>query len=286
MPGHVLLALASTTAAVQHCRQHCMASADTPDKQQSPAVSPKSKACVEISVARLQAWARANGQNWDALTDPDALLLQALLKKSKGDIKRGIAPIFPRGEFKGLSGEGLTGRRWEKFLRWYGREIESDLARVSTERGEPMIYPGRSSARSGGHPDKSQAIYFLSFDRPIQLALRRESENEPPAADERAANPSASAPPSADGPRPNAANTKLPSERPPVPQSLPSSAGVFVSIPSTDGGGSAVGWFAAMALAFVIATASAPAGNPLTDEVLRLLSAARDVMSGALVVRF
>ena len=286
MPGYVLLAPASTTAAGQHCRQHCMASADTLDKQQSPAVSPKLKACVETSIARLQAWARANGQNWDALTDPDALLLQALLKKSKGDIKRGIAPIFPRGEFNGLSGEGLTGRRWEKFLRWYCREIETELVKVCTERAEPMIYPGRSSARSGGHPDKSQAIYFLSFDRPIQLAGRRESENEPPGADEQAANPSASAPPSADGPRPNAGNTELPSERPPVHQSLPSSAGVFVSMPSTDGGGSAGGWLAAMALAFVIATASAPAGNPLSDEFLRLLNAAKEVLSGAIIVRF
>lgn len=286
MPGHVLLAPAFTTAAVQHCRQHCMASVAPSDEQQSPAVSPKLKACVETCIARLQAWARASGQNWDALTDPDALLLQALLTKSKVDIKRGTAPIYPRAEFNRLSGEGLTGRRWEKFLRWYGREIESGLVKVCTERAEPMIYPGRSSARSGGHPDKSQAIYFLSFDRPIQLAGRRESENEPPGADERAPNPSASEPPSADGPRPNTGNTELPSERLPVPRRLPSSAGVFVSMPSTDGGGSAVGWFAAMALAFVIATASAPAGDPLSDQFLRLLSAAKDVLSGAIIVRF
>jgi hypothetical protein len=263
-----------------------MASADTSDKQQSPAVSPKLKACVETSIARLQGWARANGQNWDALTDPDALLLQALLTKTKGDIKRGTAPVFPRGEFNGLSGEGLTGRRWEKFLRWCGREIEAELAKVCTERAEPMIYPDRSSARSGGHPDKSQAIYFVSFDRPIQLVGRRESENKPPVAADRAADPPASAPPSADRPRPNAGNTELPLERLPVPRSLPSSAGVFVSMPSTDGGGSAMGWLAAMALAFVIATASAPAGNPLSDEFLRVLSAARDVLSGAIIVRF
>lgn len=59
-----------------------------------------------------------------------------------------------------------------------------------------------------------------------------------------------------------------------------------MSMPSTDGGGSAVGWLAAMALALVVVTASAPAGNPLTDEFLRLLSAARDVLSGAIIVRF
>lgn len=263
-----------------------MASADISDKQQSPAVSPKLKACVESSIARLQRWARANGQNWDALTDPDALLLQALLTKTKGDVKRGTAPVFPRGEFNGLSGEGLTGRRWEKFLRWYGREIESELAKVCTERAEPMIYPGRSSARNGGHPDKSQAIYFVSFDRPIQLAGRRESENEPPGAAEQEANPPASTPPSADGAGPNARKPESPSERFPVPQSLPSPSGVFLSVPSTDGGGSAVGWLAAMALAFVIATASAPAGNPLADEVLQLLRGARDVLSGAIIVRF
>lgn len=193
-----------------------MASAETSEKQQSPAVSPKLKACVEASIARLQGWARANGQNWDALTDPDALLLQALLTKTKSDIKRGITPIFPRGEFKGLLGEGLTGRRWEKFLRWYGREIEAELAKVCTERAEPMIYPGRSSARSGGHPDKSQAIYFLSFDRPIQLAERRESETKPPETAERAADTPASAPHGADGASPT---RETPSRPPSVFQS-------------------------------------------------------------------
>lgn len=265
-----------------------MASADTSDKQQSPAVSPKLKACVETSIARLQAWARANGQNWDALTSPDALLLQALLTKTKGDLKRGIAPVFPRGEFNGLSGEGLTGRRWEKFLRWFGREIESELAKVCTERAEPMIYPGRSSARSGGHPDKSQAIYFVSFDRPIQLAGRRELENEPPVAAEQAADPPVSAAQSADGTKHSAGKPESPSERAPVPKSLPSPAGVFLSMPSTNSGDSAVGWLVAMALAIVIATASAsaPAGNLLADEFLRLLSAARDVLSGAIIVRF
>lgn len=286
MPGHALLALAFTNAAVQHCGQHCMASSDISDKQQSPAVSPKLKACVETSIARLQGWARANGQNWDTLTDPDALLLQALLTKTKGEIKRGIAPIFPRGEFKGLLGEGLTGRRWEKFLRWYGREIEAELVKVCTERAEPMIYPGRSSLRNGGHPDKSQAIYFVSFDRPIQLAGRPKSESEPPVAAEQAASSPASVPPSVDVPRPNAGSTESPSERLPVPRSLPSPSGVFLSVPSTDGGGSSVGWLAAMALAFVVATASAPAGNPLADEVLQLLRAARDVLSGTVIVRF
>ena len=286
-----------------------MASAATSDEQQSPAVSPKLKAGVETSIAGLQAWARANGQNWDALTDPDALLLQSLLTKSKGDMKRGIAPIYPRGEFNRLSGEGLTGRRWEKFLRWYGREIEAELAKVCTERAEPMIYPGRASARAGGHPDKAQAIYFLSFDRPVQLVKRSEPENSPTEAAGKAVSPPASEPPhaateaagkavsppasepphapaSADGARPNAGKTVAPSDRLPNPQNLPSPAGVFLSIPSADHSSSSIGWLAAIALAFVIATATAPTGDPLADEFLRLLSAARDVLSGAIIVRF
>ena len=267
-----------------------MASAATSDEQQSPAVSPKLKAGVETSIAGLQAWARANGQNWDALTDPDALLLQSLLTKSKGDMKRGIAPIYPRGEFNRLSGEGLTGRRWEKFLRWYGREIEAELAKVCTERAEPMIYPGRASARAGGHPDKAQAIYFLSFDRSVQLVKRSEPENSPTEAAGKAVSPPASEPPhapaSADGARPNAGKTVAPSDRLPNPQNLPSPADVFLSIPSADHSSSSIGWLAAIALAFVIATATAPTGDPLADEFLRLLSAARDVLSGAIIVRF
>ena len=285
-----------------------MAYADTPDKQQSPAVSPKLKAYVDTAIACLQIWARANGQNWDALTDHDALLLQAFLTKSRSDIKRSTAPIFPRNEFKGLSGEGLTGRRWDKFLRWYGREIETQLTRVCTERVEPVLYPGRSSARGGGHPDKSQAIYFLSFDRPSQLAKPRALEG----AASRTAAPVANQP-EVDEPRsdakghglsstasaplpnesvagedasPDAANTEPSLQRPRMPQSAPPPMGVFLGMPSADGGGSSMAWMIAMALAVVIATAGAPVGNPLADEFLRFLSAAQDALSGAIIVRF
>ena len=66
-------------------------------------------------------------------------------------------------------------------------------------------------------------------------------------------------------------------------QSWPSLAGVFLSMPSAYGGGSSM---AAIALAVVVATAGAPAGNPLADEFLRFLSAARDALSGAIIVRF
>lgn len=263
-----------------------MASVDTSEKQQSPAVSPKLKACIETSIASLQAWARANGQNWDALTDSDALLWQALLVKSKADIKRGVAPLYPRSDFESLSREGLTGRRWGKFLRWYSREMEADLTKSCMERAEPTIYPGRSSARGGGHPEKSQAIYFLSFDPPPQIAGRSEAHFSSAGAAEREGPPPSEAATSAGGDGPNAGEAESPSERPPVPQYTPSPSLAFLSVSRADGNGSGSGWIGAVALAFVIATAGARAGNPLVDEFLRFLNDARDVLSGAISVRF
>ena len=105
---------------------------------------------------------------------------------------------------------------------------------------------------------------------------------------EAAASPPTSAPPNApastDGARPNTGKTGAPSDRLPIPQNLPSPAGVFRSIPSADHSISSIAWLAALALAFVNATARAPTSNPLADEFLRILSAARDMLSGAIIV--
>lgn len=277
------------------------------DKEPLPAVAPKLKACVDTAIACLQVWSRANGQNWEALTNRDALLYQSLLTRSRSDIKRGISPIYPRSEFKGLLGEELTGRRWEKLLRWFSREIEPTLAKTCLERAEPMLYPGRASAPGGGHPDKSQAIYFLTFDRPSflsklsspegsaadsALGAARPLETEAPSSSAREAKQASDA----DATSPNASVDTAPKANPGKPevgadtsrspQSLPAPAGVFLSLPSGGSGGSYAGWLAVVALALVVATYGAPTSNPLTDELLRFVAAAREALSGSIVVRF
>jgi hypothetical protein len=150
-----------------------MAPANTQGKQQLPAAHPNLRAYVDTANACLKAWARANRQDWEGLTNRHALLLQALLEKSKPEGKRGAVQIIPLQELKNLFADELTGRKWEEFLGWYEREIEYSLKKTCAERKEEVLYPGRSSSGNGGRGEKGKAIYFLSFDRPVRAAKPR-----------------------------------------------------------------------------------------------------------------
>jgi hypothetical protein len=116
---------------------------------------------LDTTVACLKAWACANGQNWEAVAAPDALLLQTLLVKSQTEGRRSAVQILPLSDFKGLLNESLTERRWEKLLRWFAREISNDLAKTCSERAEPVLYPARSSSGTGGRGPKGQAGNFV-----------------------------------------------------------------------------------------------------------------------------
>jgi hypothetical protein len=47
-----------------------------------------------------------------------------------------------------------------------------------------------------------------------------------------------------------------------------------------------MGWIVALALILVVATSAEPVRTPLADEIVRILSAAREALSGAVIVRF
>jgi hypothetical protein len=284
-----------------------MATVESPGIQQLPAVHPKLATYIDTAAACLQAWARANGQNWATLTDPDALLLQTLLAKSKPEGNRSVVPILPLSDFKGLLNEPLTERRWEKFLRWFSREIRSDLAKTCAERDEPMLYPARSSKGIGGRGTKGQAIYFLSFEAPPQLGKTRPADSPAPESVERQNQQPGPSPTSAkgEGSSPDANEPSAQGEegnlggksksrdqasrpertREPLDQDVP--LAVFLGLHSGTPGGVSIGWIVALALILVIATSSAePASMPLADEMVRILSAAREALSGAVIVRF
>lgn len=285
-----------------------MATVESPGNQQLPAVDPKLANYVDTATARLQAWARADGQNWDTLTDPDALLLQTLLAKSRPESKRGVVPILPLSEFKNLLNEALTERRWEKFLRWFDREISKDLARTCGERAEPMLYPARMSNGNGGRAVKGQAIYFLSFEAPSLLREPRTADTLSPAPVEREIRDSKpEAPPvSAKGGGTSSNATESPDQkvagnpeaksdgrdqesrpaRPGQPLDQDAPLWVFLGLHSTTPSGGSLGWISALALILFFATSAEPASAPLTDEILRVLTAVQEVLSGAVIIRF
>lgn len=283
-----------------------MATVESAGIQQLPAVHPKLATYIDTAAACLKAWARASGQNWATLTDPDALLLQTLLAKSKPEGRRSVVPILPLSDFKELLNDALTERRWEKFLRWFSREISSDLAKTCAERDEPMLYPARSSKGIGGRGTKGQAIYFLSFETPPKLGKTRpadtfapesvERQNQQPGASPTSAkgegsSPDADEPPAQaetgnlDG-KPDSRDQVSRPERPrqPLDQNVP--LAVLLGLHSGNPGGMSMGWIVALALILVVATSAEPVSTPLADEIVRILSAAREALSGAVIVRF
>jgi hypothetical protein len=285
-----------------------MATDQSPGNQQLPAVHPKLASYVNTAAACLKAWARANGQTWEALTDPDALLLQTLLAKSPPEGKRSAVQILPLSDFKGLLSESLTERRWEKFLRWFEREISSDLAKTCSERAEPVLYPARSSSGTGGRGPKGQAIYFLSFEPPPQLAKSRAVHSPADQSTEQKVPEPATAEPltaarteasSADAQEPmaqTAASAPDDQSRSPDQESLPkqprrpldngTQLGVLLGLQTSNSNGMSVGWVFALALLVVFATSAEPTGTPLVAEIVRALTAVREALSGNFVVWF
>ena len=285
-----------------------MATDQSPGNQQLPAVHPKLASYVNTAAACLKAWARANGQNWDALTDPDALLLQTLLDKSHPESKHSVARILPLSDFKGLLNESLTERRWEKFLRWFAREISSDLAKTCSERSEPVLYPARASSGTGGRGPKGQAIYFLSFKAPPLLdksnAVHSPAEQS---SEQKAPEPASGEPLTAARTEASSTDEKKPTEqaaastpddqssspgqeplpkKPRRPPDNETQLGVLLGLQSSNSNGMSVGWVFALALLVVIATSVEPTSSPLVAEIVRALTAAREALSGNFVVWF
>lgn len=284
-----------------------MAPIDPLNRHQLPAVDSKLATYIDTALACLQVWARANGQNWESLTDPHALLLKTLLAKSKPEVTRGVAPIIPLSELQNLMTDGLTGRKWEQFLRWYGREIERPLEKTCAQRAQKLLYPGRSTSGSGGRGPKGQAIYFLSFDRPAQL--EKPGTGKPAVADSTERNNGSPGPKTPPGDaesggssqtarespaagyaddaaaNPDGRSTASIASAPSKPCGLSLPLGLLLNLPSTDRGDSFVGWFVAIALAFALVTSTVLASDPLTDEIVRAFSTLREILSGDVIVR-
>jgi hypothetical protein len=285
-----------------------MATDPSPGNQQMPAVHPRLANHIDTAAACLKAWARANGQKWDALTDPDALLLQTLLAKSHHESKRGVVPILPLSDFKGLLNESLTERRWDKFLRWFAREISSDLTKTCSERSEPVLYPARSSSGIGGRGPNGQAIYFLSFAAPPLLSKScavpspaaestEQKVLEPPTAEPLTAartegsrtdahEPPAQAAATARDDQSNGQNQEPPPRQPRRPPDNETRLGVLLGLQTSSSGGMSVGWVFALALLVVVATSAEPTSAPLVNEIVRALTAVREALSGNFVVWF
>lgn len=130
---------------------------------QIPAAGPKLEPAIKLALTRLQSWCKAEGFDWDGIQDEDGRLWKELLTQSADNLRNETTPCIRRGDLSSPVGVILDGRRWNKFLKWFDREVRLDLTKECQQANLPMLYCGRLSDMRGGRPESSEALYFLSY---------------------------------------------------------------------------------------------------------------------------
>jgi hypothetical protein len=134
---------------------------------QLPASDAKLADCVAAALDCLDAWCRDSGRSRED-RDPHPTMWRVILFATQTSLSRGerVAPLLRRQDVGIPARVELTGRQWERFLRWYRRDFEPDYLRKLQQRRLPPIFPARLSRPRGGYPDHAEAFYFISFDPP------------------------------------------------------------------------------------------------------------------------
>lgn len=287
---YVLVTPGPPTATEQHCWQHCMHPASPSDVQQMPAKHSNLVAYIGTATDCLRKWARANLEPWDALTDANALIFQTLLAESLPEGHGHVVHVLPLSKFKAVFNDHLTERRWEQFLKWFERELSSDLARSCERRAEPMLYPARQSDGRGGRGASRQSTYFLSFDAPPQR--RRpfdKNSSEPVPVEQQLKTPTPveasnriEARASSRNCEESCANFQPGRSR--QTNRSQSNVVLLISASTNSSSGNSIVWIFATALLLIIASTSVQVGSLLLDEILRLVAAAQGAFSVTLIV--
>ena len=152
----------------------------------SPTTTTVSPACDHsvlnvIELAQKVLRTRVQSKMHDTgIEQENARLWNELLQQSHDGVHDGTTPMILRGDLSAPVGIKLTGRRWEQFEKWFATTMKKPLRDACEANGLPMLYPGRISNRRGGHPEHSEAQYFVSFvaTPPTSDAQSEEEEEE------------------------------------------------------------------------------------------------------------
>lgn len=158
-----------------------------------PASGRKLNSAVAQAIAQLQDIAREfdyEHEGWP----PHAKMWRAILEISKDyGVAHGFSPNISKTVLAEKTGEILTGRKWDRFVAWYEKNIAPELQKRFLDTGAPPLRPIRVSNSRGGDPAKSCAIVFLMFDenslKPAESIVGGSNEtikpfNRPPIATE------------------------------------------------------------------------------------------------------
>lgn len=127
-----------------------------------PASGPKLLPAIEQARHQLEELARRrcfDPKAWG----PHPSLWRELLNQSRRNLVGNVAPNLLKGEVAAPIGIKLTGRQWDGFQKWFSRWVLADLCSLAVETKIPALCAIRFSERKGGHPDQSEAIYYLAY---------------------------------------------------------------------------------------------------------------------------
>lgn len=139
------------------------------DRAQTPASGPNISNALRQALQTAESVAQSQ-QRLDARVCDDCRIWLELLHQSQDRLHGEVAPAIRRSSLDSASNLALTKRRWDRFLRWFHRNMLPPLKSSSERSGVPIVYPARASDRRGGRPELSEAHYFLSFQAPIERA--------------------------------------------------------------------------------------------------------------------
>jgi hypothetical protein len=66
----------------------------------------------------------------------------------------------------------VLAREWNKFEGWFAKHIAPELQLLSINTGIPAMKAVRIAEKTGGYPDESEALIYLSFDKSINVKRR------------------------------------------------------------------------------------------------------------------
>lgn len=128
-----------------------------------PAAGEMLEPAIAQALAHLDQFAKKQGF-WGGDWPDHPRLLRELLIQSRDQATQGVSPQIAKGDLAAPARIKLDTHYWARFETWFNRRIQTDLREHARISGIPALRAIRQTSPKGGHPSRSEARIFLSFD--------------------------------------------------------------------------------------------------------------------------
>lgn len=140
-----------------------MVNEDPSSSSNFPAAGEMLEPALGQALAQLDQFAKKQGFFGGEWPDHPRLLRELLIQ-SQHQAKQGISPQIPKGDLAAPARIKLDTHYWKRFETWFNRRIQTSLREQARISGIPAVRAIRQTSPKGGHPSRSEARIFLSFD--------------------------------------------------------------------------------------------------------------------------